>query len=332
MGSFNNTFPQFGWVKATLAAAVVAAGMVGCASQSTAPLAASPVPGAVQPGTDQETFDTPDAAVAALLAAVQSNDHSDLNKIFGPGGKDLSSGDPVEDADNYKAFAEQTLAKAQIEERSPTVAILHIGENDWPFPIPITKADSGKWYFDTTAGQNEILARRIGANELETISMARAYVDGQREYASEDRDGSGVLKYAQYFRSHPGQKDGLYWEAADDQPQSPFSEVFAQASTDGYFKHQPGTGPHPFHGYYYHILTKQGMAAPGGKYNYVINGNMIAGFGLIAYPDSYGKSGVMTFIISHQGKLYQKDLGPETPKLAREITAYNPDSSWTLVK
>jgi hypothetical protein len=337
MGSstFISTRSRAARVKGGLAASVLiaAAGMVGCGQMSTQskPLSASAA--MMHPGEGQELFDTPDAAVTTLLAAVQSNDHSDLQKIFGPQGKELSSGDPIEDANDYKEFAQQTMEKAQLEERSPTVYVLHIGANDWPFPIPIAKdSASGKWYFDTGSGQTEILARRIGANELETISMARAFVDAEREYASEDRDGSGVLKYAQYFRSHEGKKDGLYWPAADDQPQSPFGPLVAQATTEGYLQHAKGTGPHAFHGYYYHILTQQGPAAPGGKYNYVINGNMIAGFAMIAYPDDYGKSGIMTFIVSHQGKVYQKDLGPDTPKLARAITAYNPDASWTLVK
>jgi hypothetical protein len=322
------------WIKGSLAASILiaAAGIAGCAC-TTAKSTITTTAAVMHPGEGQETFDTPDAAVTGLLAAVQSNDHADLHKIFGPQGKELSSGDPVEDANNYKEFAQQTLEKAQLEEHSPTVFILHIGANDWPFPIPIAKDEAtGKWYFDTAAGQNEILARRIGANELETLSMARAYVDAQREYASQDRNGSGVLQYAQHFRSHPGMKDGLYWQATGDEPESPFGPLVAQATTEGYSKHAAGTGPHAFHGYYYHILTKQGPAAPGGKYNYVINGNMIAGFALIAYPDDYGKSGIMTFIVSHQGKVYQKDLGPKTPEIARSITAYNPDSSWTLVK
>jgi hypothetical protein len=326
---------RFGaWRMGPLAAGllIAAAGLTGCAG-SAAKSPMTPTAEAMHPGEGQTLYDTPDAAVTSLLAAVQSNDHADLKKIFGPQGKALSSGDPVEDAADYKAFAQDTLERAQLEERSPTTCILHIGTIDWPFPIPIEKdPGTGKWFFDTAAGQNEILARRIGANELETISMARAYVEAQREYASQDRDGSGVLKYAQYFRSHPGKKDGLYWPATGDEPQSPFGPLVAQATTDGYMKHEPGTGPHAFHGYFYHILTKQGPAAPGGKYNYVINGNMIAGFALIAYPDDYGKSGIMTFIVSHQGKVYQKDLGPDTAKIAHSITAYNPDSSWTLVK
>ena len=167
----------------------------------------------VLPGDVHETFDTPDDAVKALLDAVQTSDHDGLKKIFGPAGRDLVSGDPVADENAYKQFAAQTLEKAQLEESSPTVDILHIGAEDWPFPIPIVQNAQGKWYFDTTAGQAEIVARHVGADELNAISVCREYVNAQREYAAEDHDNSGVLKYAQRLKSHDGQKDGLYWDS-----------------------------------------------------------------------------------------------------------------------
>jgi len=193
------------------------------------------------------------------------------------------------------------------------------------------RAASGQWFFDTAAGKQEILARRIGRNELESIKVCRAYVEAQREYAGQDRDGSGVAKYAQRLNSHPGQKDGLYWEAMPGAEPSPFGPLAAQAAAEGYAT--SGVHRHePFHGYLYHILTRQGPAAAGGAYDYVINGNMIAGFALVAFPAAYGQGGVMTFIVSHQGKVYQKDLGPQTPDIAAAMTTYNPDETWTQVK
>ncbi|MGN6368355.1 MAG: DUF2950 domain-containing protein [Phycisphaerae bacterium] len=288
-------------------------------------------PGA--PAAGQQTFPTPDAAVVALLSAVQSNDHANLQAIFGKDAHDLVTGDPVTDANNYQSFARKTLEKAALEQQNPTTDILHIGNDDWPFPIPLSKTSNGQWFFDTNAGRNEILARHIGADELETISICRAYVQAQREYAMQDHNNDQVLEYAQRLRSSTGKQDGLYWPAADNQPSSPFGPLVAQASSEGY---APISGsprnPQPFHGYYYRILKSQGAAAPGGAYNYVINGHMIAGFALIAYPADYGKSGIMTFIVNHQGKVFQKDLGPQTTQKAKALQSYNPDHSWTPVQ
>ncbi len=289
-----------------------------------------------QPAASQETFPTPDAAVVALVTACESGGHADMNKIFGPANKDFVTGDPVEDANDFAQFAQSTSEGAMLEEKSPTVAILYIGKENWPFPIPIAKTNDGKWYFDTVAGETEILARRIGSNELEAIALCHDYVDAQREYAYEDRDGDGVLQYAQRILSHPGQKDGLYWPAganqADAEP-SPFGEFIADAAAEGY---EPISGskktPSAYHGYYIHILNAQGPDAPGGAYSYIINGKMIAGFALVAYPAEYGKSGMMTFIVSHNGKVYQKDLGPGTTDAAMKMTQYNPDKSWSLIK
>jgi hypothetical protein len=252
-----------------------------------------------------------------------------VHQILGPAWKELVSGDKVEDAKAFKEFAQHAAEQARLEHKDATTSILYVGKDDWPFPIPIAQTPDGKWFFDTEAGKAEILARRIGANELDTIDVCRTYVQAQREYASKDRDGSGVLKYAQHVISSPGKMDGLYWPVNPGEEQSPYGPLIAQAASEGY---QPGTGHHqPYHGYHFHILKEQGPAAPGGKYNFVINGNMIAGFALVAFPDEYGSSGIMTFIISHQGKLYQKDLGPNTDQIARQMTEYNPDDSWTLV-
>jgi hypothetical protein len=286
-----------------------------------------------QPAASQETFATPDDAVKALVQACQAKDHAQLRKLFGPAAKDFVSGDPVEDENDFNSFTDAAAQHAGLEERSADTAILHLGKDDWAFPIPIAKTKDGKWYFDTVAGETEILARRIGANELAAIALCRQYVEAQREYSSEDRDGSGVLKYAQRLRSSPGKHDGLYWPPSEGAGQSPFNEVIAQAESEGY----PGisgsrTHPTAYHGYYFHILKSQGPHAPGGAYDYVINGNMIAGFALVAYPAEYGKSGIMTFIVSHNGKVFESDLGPNTTQTAGKMTSYDPDSSWKAVK
>ena len=195
------------------------------------------------------------------------------------------------------------------------------------------KTKDGKWYFDTVAGETEILARRIGANELDAIALCHTYVDAQREYASADRDGTGVLKYAQRLKSKDGAKDGLYWANEKDAGVSPFGPFIAEATEEGY---APISGSHKsptaYHGYYFHVLKEQGPAAPGGAYSYLINDNMIAGFALVAYPAEYGKSGIMSFIVSHNGKVYQQDLGKQTDALGQAMKVYNPDKNWTPVK
>ena len=287
-----------------------------------------------QPAASQETFSTPDDAVKALVIACQSKDHADMKKIFGPASNDFVTGDKVEDENDFNTFADATDQRAVLEQASPTKMILHIGNDDWAFPIPIQKTKTGdKWYFDTVAGENEILARRIGSNELEAIALCRAYVDAQREYASQDRDSSGVLKYAQRLSSSPGKHDGLYWPAENGLPQSPFGPLVAAASAEGYAAISGShKNPTPYHGYYFHVLKSQGPHAPGGAYDYVVNGNMIAGFALVAYPSEYGKSGIMTLIVSHHGKVHEKDLGPNTSEDAARITRYDPDGSWQAVK
>jgi hypothetical protein len=207
--------------------------------------------------------------------------------------------------------------------------VLEVGTNSWPFPIPIVR-QNGRWLFDTKAGEEELLNRRIGKNELATLQVMRGYVEAQREYASRDRDGDEVLEYAQKLRSSPGMKDGLYWSPDLDGEISPFGPFVAYAQGKGYGLASTSEDevPGPFHGYYFKILTRQGKHAPGGKYDYIINGNMIGGFALVAWPASYEDSGVMTFIVSQQGVVYQKDLGAKTSKLASALKAYDPDSSW----
>jgi len=282
-------------------------------------------------GVGQEQFNTDDQAAAAIVAAAKGRDRDALKHILGPSLSEFISGDKVEDEKAFDHFTTNAAAHLELEKKDGNTSVIDIGLDNWPFPIPLTRLSNGKWFFDTEAGKQEILDRRIGANELETINVCRAYVEAQREYASIDRDGSGVLKYAQHLISHNGE-DGLYWAAAPGEAESPFGPLIAQATMEGY---TPGTktgqDPQPYHGYTYHILTGQGSAAAGGQYNYVINGNMIAGFALVASPVEHNTSGVMTFIISHQGKLYQKDLGDQSSDIARNMKEFNPDSSWTLV-
>jgi hypothetical protein len=303
----------------------------GCNSTASSPPAPTPAQTQGVPAQGQPVFDTDEAALNAMLAAVKAQDHEQVHLLLGPAWKELVSGDKVEDADAFKEFAQRAAERTRLQKQDDTTSIVYVGNDDWPFPIPIAKTTNGKWFFDTEAGKTEILARRIGENELNTIEVCREYVKAQREYAAKDRDSSGVLKYAQRILSTPGKMDGLYWDAAAGQEQSPFGHFFATAATQGY---EQITGhPHePYHGYHFRVLKRQGSAAPGGKYDYVINGNMIAGFALVAFPVDYESSGIMTFIVNQQGKIYQKDLGPDTTELARQMSEFNPDISWSPVK
>ena len=206
--------------------------------------------------------------------------------------------------------------------------ILIVGQNDWPFPIPIVGQD-GKFVFDTAAGKEEILNRRIGRNELYTIQVMLAVVDAQREYAMKDNDQDGLLEYAQKFRSDPGKKNGLFWRTKEGEEPSPLGALVAQARQEGYFEKEPTEGPSPYHGYFYRMLTAQGANANGGEFDYIVNGKMIGGFAIVAYPAEYGNSGVMTFIVNHDGVVYQKDLGEDAEKEARAMKRFDPDKTWT---
>jgi hypothetical protein len=209
--------------------------------------------------------------------------------------------------------------------------ILHVGNGDWPFPIPVVKKGD-HWLFDTMAGKEEILNRRIGRNELNAIQVCLAYVDAQREYVLKDRDGDKLLEYAQKFISREGEKNGLYWEAKEGEPQSPLGPLIAKAAGEGYAGRKPGGKRNPYHGYYYRILKAQGKNAPGGEYDYMVSGKMIGGFALVAYPAEYGNSGVMTFIVNHDGVVYEKDLGKDTEKIATAMKKFNPDRTWKKVE
>jgi len=278
----------------------------------------------------QLTFASPEEAVKALTEATKAADHTELGKIFGPGHDDLVTGDRVEDETNFSRFSEALAEMCNTAREGDDKVILNIGAENWPFPIPLVKKDA-RWFFDTDAGKEEIINRHVGDNELNTIGVCRTYVEAQREYATKEHDDSEVLKYAQKFRSTLGKQDGLYWEVTGDKESSPFGVLVAEAWDEGYVPRKTGDAPHPFHGYIFRILSSQGPTAPGGKYNYIINGNMIAGFAMVAYPDKWGYSGVMTFIINQQGKLYEKDLGAKTEDIARAMTAYDPDKGWLPV-
>lgn len=283
--------------------------------------------------SSQKLFSSPEDALKSLAEAVNAKDKAALDQIFGPSAKELLSGDKVQDDAEFEKFSKHLAEKTNLVKENDSKTILYIGNENWPFPIPIVKTN-GKWFFDTEAGKEEILNRRIGEDELIAILVCRTYVKAQREYALKDRDGDGILAYAQKLRSDPGKKNGLFWRHAPGEEPSPLGELVAQARMEGYkkeksvFKEQPM----PFHGYYFKILARQGKNAPGGEYDYIINGNMVGGFALVAFPSNWGKSGVMTFIVNQQGKVYQKNLGANTMETAREMKSYDPDKTWTPVK
>lgn len=278
-----------------------------------------------------QTFATPEAAVAALVTAASAEDTNAFRVIFGPVGVEIENPDRVQAANELSAFNAAVSQHQRLVHESDARCVLEIGTNAWPFPVPIVKRN-GQWFFDTEAGKEEILNRHIGQNELATLQVVRTYVEAQREYASKDRDGDEVLEYAQKFGSTPGTKDGLYWPADLDGEISPLGPLVAEAQETGYGRkpRAEGEAPQPFHGYFFKILTRQAKAAPGGKYSYVINGNMIGGFALVAWPAEYGETGVMTFIVNQQGRVYQKDVGSATGKFAAALKEYNPDKTWTL--
>jgi len=272
------------------------------------------------------TFSSPEAAVEVLIKAAGDYDLPTLLKIFGPKAQDfLSSADAVRDKSNSIAFADSARAKNSIQKdpKKPNQAILVVGNDDWPFPIPLAKK-GGKWYFDSSAGHSELLYRRIGTNELDAIEVCRGYDDAQIEYASTIHDDSGINQYAQKIISTPGKRDGLYWVNADGTPGGPISEPVAKALAEGYTFDKPTA----YHGYYFKILKGQGPSAPNGKIDYVIQGAMIGGFALLAAPAEYRKTGVKTFMVGPDGVVYQKDLGPDTLKIAKQIELFNPDKTW----
>ncbi len=273
----------------------------------------------------EKTFASPQEAMQALVKALRAGDKESLLAILGPESEDiLSSGDPVADKTDRDRFLAAYDDRVTFAPREVNHVEVILGHDNWPSPIPLVKGQQG-WFFDTEAGKEEILNRRIGRNELDAIQVCEGYVDAQREYASADREMDGIIEYAQKIISDPNTRNGLYWEPAEGEVPSPAGPFMARAAAEGYKK---GEKPIPFHGYYYRILKAQGPKAPGGAYNYVINGHMVAGFALVAWPAEYGVSGIMTFVVNSNGIVYEKDLGPKTAKTAEAMTRYNPDETW----
>lgn len=274
----------------------------------------------------QQAFATPQAASEALIKAASSNNTSALIKILGPDGKDLVvTQDKVQDKNHALKFAAQARQKEAtvLDPKNPDRATLVVGKQDWPVPIPIVKTQAG-WQFDSKAGQQEVLKRRIGANELDAITIARGYVEAQQQYADQKHDGSGVNQYAQKMISTPGKHDGLAWKNKDGSWGGPAGENVAKAISQGY-----SSRSQPYHGYYFKVLKGQGPSAYHGNKNYVVDGAMIGGFALVAWPAEYGVTGIKTFIVSYDGVVYQKDLGPDTTKIASSMDRYDPNQSWT---
>jgi hypothetical protein len=295
----------------------------------------------------QQTFSSPDEALQALVSAATATERTALAKIFGADYDKLLSGDQVEDDKDLKDFSEAVQESAKLQKDTDSKYTVVVGKENWPTPIPIVQKDA-KWFFDTKAGLEEVLNRHIGENELAAIETCRAYAVAQWEYYTEgDGDQDGVAQYAQHFVSSPGKHDGLFWETAEGAKPSPLGQLVVAARAEGYGPKQqsadaeakgggaetqePAKQHRPYHGYYFKILTKQGPHAAGGKYSYIINGYMIAGYALIAYPDKWGSSGVMTFIVNQRGRVYEKNLGANTAKVAAAMTEYDPDPTWKRV-
>ncbi len=300
-------------------ALLLCAGMLLPATGSTSKQSSAPSP-------SQLTFPTAQDGVNALLAALDNYDAGALMKIFGPDGQDfVASEDPIRDKSTGMAFAALAREKnvLKTDKKDPNRATLIVGNNDWPFPVPLLKKN-GKWFFDSKSGRKEILYRRIGTNELDAIRICRGYVEAQHEYASSKHDGFEVNQYAQKIISTSGKQDGLYWENPDGTAGGPIGKAVAQAIAEGYSVDRKSA----YHGYYFKILKGQGPAAPLGKLNYVIQGAMIGGFALVAVPADYRVTGVKTFMVSQDGVVYEKDLGPDSLEIAKKMELYNPDLSW----
>jgi hypothetical protein len=276
----------------------------------------------------QRLFASPDEAVKALRSAAIAKDRAALGEILGSEFHELSTGDAVQDAINAQTFATAMAQGCKSIPEGEDRITFDVGTNDWPMPIPLVKAD-GQWRFDTASGKEEIISRHIGKDELQAIGVCRAYVVAQRKYA--DMNAGPNASYAQKFKSTPGKKDGLYWPAVENEAASPFGPLVAEAHAEGYVKTK-GAGPQPFHGYYFKILSRQGRDAPGGKKNYMSEGMLSGGYALVAYPEHWDKSGIMTFIVNQDGKVYQRNLAEKTSQIASTMKEYNPDGNWALVQ
>jgi hypothetical protein len=310
MGRTKLSFGKFHWANFPELAAVAIV-FTGCLPTSSI---------AQQQG--QKTFSSPDEASNALVNAAQNNDEKGMLNILGPEGKQIvSSGDETEDAQNRANFVARYQEMHRLVKEPDGTIVLYIGAKNWPTPIPLVKK-GGLWYFDTDAGKNEILFRRIGRNEISTIRVCQELGAAEKDYRSAEHG-----EYAQKIFSDEGQHNGLYWKVAEGEPQSPIGPLVASAVAQGNAKGRDGV-PTPYRGYYYYILTRQGKNAPGGAKSYIVNGRMTGGFAFVAFPAEYRSSGVMTFIVGVDGVVYQKDLGKKTEILAKGMKEYNPDSSW----
>jgi hypothetical protein len=313
---------------------VVAASLVCSAAlaQTAAPVAPAAAAGdtaptAKRPAIAQRAFATPEDAGRALVDALESDNSRAIYAVLGRGsGRLIYSGDPVQDKGMRAAIVAAYRIRVHYEMAGDTTATMLLGDKDYPFPYPLAKRAAG-WQFDAKSGAEEIVNRRIGGNELAAINVCLAYVDAQREYVLRDRDSNGLLEYAQKLSSTPGTQDGLYWQTREGEPPSPFGPLATRARNEGYTKGES----EPYHGYVYRILTAQGKDAPGGAYDYIVDGKMIGGFALVAYPARWGVSGVMTFVCNHDGVVYEKSLGRETAAIAAKMTVYNPDATWSKV-
>ena len=306
-----------------IASAIVSFWLLGFGLHAATP-SKSDAASAAQPG--QKQFDTPKQAADALVQVATNLDVAAAKEVLGPDGEDIiSSEDPVMDKQRATEFANKAKEKmsVKIDKQSPNQAILIVGNDDFPLPIPIVK-QNGKWFFDTKVGREEILNRRVGANELNAIEICRGFVDAQHEYALEKHDGSKVNQYAQNILSTPGKHDGLAWQNPDGTWEGPVGEEVAKALQEGY-KAERGT---PYHGYYFKVLKGQGPAAPGGEIDFMVGGAMIGGFGLAVAPAEYRVTGVMTLMVGPDGVVYEKDLGPDTLKTFQGMDKYNPDKTW----
>ncbi len=277
----------------------------------------------------QQSFASSSSAIQALLEATKAQDKAALGEIIGPMDNELLTGDQVQDTANSQRLAKEMAENCKPVSEGDDKIILEIGQNNWPYPIPLVKTDS-RWHFDTAAGKEEIVNRHIGKDELHAIGVCKVYVQAQKQYASANPDASRTITYAQKFKSTPGKKDGLYWKAEGNEVESPLGALVAQAHVDGY--HHKASELHPFHGYFFRILTQQGAAASGGKMDYMNQGNLTGGFALVAYPEHWGQSGIMTFIVNQEGKVFQSNFEEKTSEVAEAMTQYNPDTEWTLVK
>jgi hypothetical protein len=292
-------------------------------------LCAPALRGASASSTAQKSFDSPEKALDAAVQAAAADDVPALMAIFGPDGKDIiSSGDAVQDDKGRNEFVKLAREKTTItkDPSDPHRVWVSVGPNGWPYPVPIDEKN-GKWMFNSKEGRFEILLRHIGENELDAITVCRGFVEAQHDYALADPDKTGVHQYAQRIISTPGKHDGLYWKSEPGQPESPIGEEVAKAIAEGYAKKDQ-----PYHGYYFRVLTGQGPAAPLGQLDYVIKGHMIGGFALVAWPAKYLVTGVKTFMVGYDGVVYEKDLGPDTGKVASAIKRYNPDKGWVVTE